>query len=77
VHNVGKGFPDTLTILNFKREMFIEHNVKIIFWVKEEELASISIKAPDFFAFRNRVVEFMEVPLLVKRRPTHMNLWKR
>ncbi len=62
VHNMAKGFPEVLQFLNFKREELIEHHVKAVFWVKEKELARISEEAPDFFAFRNRVVEFLEVP---------------
>ena len=69
VHNMEKGFPDALRYLNFKREELVEHNVKAVFWVREEELARISLEAPDFFAFRNRVVEFMEVPTAEERRP--------
>lgn len=62
VHNIEKGFPESLQFLNFKRENLVEDHVKVIFWVTEEELSRISREAPDFFAFRNRVVEFMEVP---------------
>jgi hypothetical protein len=69
VHNMEKGFPDALQYLNFKREELVEHHVKALFWVREEELARISLDAPDFFAFRNRVVEFMEVPTAEERRP--------
>ncbi len=69
VHNMEKGFPEALQYLNFKREELIEHHVKAVFWVREEELARISLEAPDFFAFRNRVVEFMEVPAAEERRP--------
>ena len=69
VHNIEKGFPDALQYLNFKREELVEHHVKAVFWVREEELARISLEAPDFFAFRNRVVEFMEVPTTKERRP--------
>ncbi len=68
VHNIEKGFPELLQYLNFKREELVEHKVKVVFWVKEEELARISLEAPDFFAFRNRVVEFMEVPIAAERR---------
>jgi tetratricopeptide (TPR) repeat protein len=68
-HNMEKGFPDALQYLNFKREELVEHHVKAVFWVREEELARISLDAPDFFAFRNRVVEFMEVPTAEERRP--------
>ncbi|MBU4372850.1 MAG: tetratricopeptide repeat protein, partial [Euryarchaeota archaeon] len=69
VHNMEKGIPEALQFLNFKREELVEHHAKVVFWVREEELARISSDAPDFFAFRNRVVEFMEVPLAKERRP--------
>ena len=31
VHNMEKGFPDTLRYLNFKREEIIEHKMKTVF----------------------------------------------
>ncbi|MCD4844819.1 MAG: tetratricopeptide repeat protein [Methanosarcinales archaeon] len=74
VHNIEKGFPEVLQFLNFKREELIEHHVKVVFWIKEEELVTISIKAPDFFAFRNRVVEFMEIPLEREFKPALVEL---
>ncbi|NQE46126.1 hypothetical protein C5S31_08915, partial [ANME-1 cluster archaeon GoMg2] len=69
VYNLDKGFPEVLQYLNFKREELVEHHVKVLFWVREAELTRISLEAPDFFAFRNRVVEFMEVPTAEERRP--------
>ncbi|MEA1866371.1 MAG: tetratricopeptide repeat protein [Euryarchaeota archaeon] len=69
VHNIKKGFPDALQFLNFKRENLVEDHVKVVFWVTEEELSRISLEAPDFFAFRNRVVEFMELPHTGEIRP--------
>ncbi|HIH44645.1 MAG TPA: tetratricopeptide repeat protein [Candidatus Methanoperedenaceae archaeon] len=69
VHNMEQGFPEALNFLNFKREELVEQKVKVVFWVTEKELARISLEAPDFFAFRNRVVEFTELPLTEERRP--------
>ena len=69
VHNIEKSFPDALHYLNFKRENLVEDQVKAVFWVTEEELSRISREAPDFFAFRNRVVEFMELPHAGETRP--------
>ncbi len=69
VHNVEKGFPDSLQYLNFKRETIAENHIKVLFWVTENELTRISREAPDFFAFRNRVVEFMEIPMKEEQRP--------
>jgi tetratricopeptide (TPR) repeat protein len=69
VHSMEKGFPEALRYLNFKREEIIDHRVKVVFWVTDKELTRIGNEAPDFFAFRNRVVEFVEVPLPEERRP--------
>ena len=69
VYNMEKGFPEALQFLNFKREELIGSKAKVVFWAKEEELARISHDAPDLFAFRNRVVEFMETPLAKEIRP--------
>ena len=69
IKNMEKGFPEALRYLNFKREEIIDHGVKAVFWVTEGELTRIGNEAPDFFAFRNRVVEFTEVPLVEERRP--------
>jgi tetratricopeptide (TPR) repeat protein len=62
VHNLENGFPEAIHYLNFKRETLIGQKVKAVFWVREEELSRITLEAPDFFAFRNRVVEFMDSP---------------
>jgi tetratricopeptide (TPR) repeat protein len=69
VHNMEKGFPDALRYLNFKREDIIDHQVKAVFWVTEKELTCIGNEAPDFFAFRNRVIEFIEVSLAEESKP--------
>ena len=69
VYNMEKGFPEVLKYLNFKREEIVEHKVKVVFWVTDKELTCIGNEAPDFFAFRNRVVEFVEVPLAEEHRP--------
>ncbi len=69
VHNIEKSFSDALQYLNFKRENLVEDQVKAVFWVTGEELSRISREAPDFFAFRNRVVEFMELPHVGETRP--------
>jgi tetratricopeptide (TPR) repeat protein len=69
VHGIEKGFSEVLQFLNFKREELVCDRVKVIFWVTEEELSRISREAPDFFAFRNRVVEFMELPEREEFRP--------
>ena len=58
--NLASTGQDGLTALNYQREVFVEHPLLAVFWVREPELNSIAVSAPDFWAFRNRVVEFPE-----------------
>ena len=44
--------------LNLHREKIIENRLKLIFWLLPKELAALSRHAPDFWAFRHRVIEF-------------------
>jgi len=44
--------------LNLHREKIIENHLKLVFWLLPKELAALSHRAPDFWAFRHRVVEF-------------------
>lgn len=48
--------------LNQSREFFVAHRVRIIFWLTEDEASSLARYAPDYWAFRHRVVEFIESP---------------
>jgi tetratricopeptide (TPR) repeat protein len=44
--------------LNVQREMFVEEKIRAIFWLTEADAATLPRLAPDFWAFRHRVVEF-------------------
>ncbi|MBK6790961.1 MAG: tetratricopeptide repeat protein [Anaerolineales bacterium] len=44
--------------LNNNRELLVESRVRIVFWLSGVELTELSRHAPDFWAFRHRVVEF-------------------
>jgi len=44
--------------LNLYRETFIENHVKAVFWLTANEESKLPKYAPDFWAFRHRVVEF-------------------
>ncbi|MGE5250913.1 MAG: hypothetical protein ACM3QS_11955 [Bacteroidota bacterium] len=46
------------TALNLHREFFVENKFKLVFWLTENEAASLPRLAPDFWAFRHRVLEF-------------------
>ena len=44
--------------LNFQREMLVENRIVLVFWLAMREAAELPSMAPDFWAFRHRVVEF-------------------
>jgi tetratricopeptide (TPR) repeat protein len=48
--------------LNLRREWFIEKNWRVVFWLTERETVALARQAPDFWAFRHRVIEFVEPP---------------
>src|SRR5574341_787903 len=50
------------TALNLQREFFIEKRVRVIFWLTQNEVVDLAYHAPDFWAYRHRVIEFIESP---------------
>jgi tetratricopeptide (TPR) repeat protein len=48
--------------LNTHREFFIENQVRVIFWLTENEAVDFAHYAPDCWAFRHRVIEFVDAP---------------
>jgi tetratricopeptide (TPR) repeat protein len=48
--------------LNIGREVFIDRRVRVVFWLTGEEASELARGAPDFWAYRHRVVEFVEPP---------------
>jgi|GEM_PF-2366294 len=44
--------------LNISRELLVEKCICVVFWVNEIEMTNLPRFAPDFWAFRHRVVEF-------------------
>lgn len=44
--------------LNIRRELLVEKCICVVFWLSESEAADLPRLAPDFWAFRHRVVEF-------------------
>ena len=49
--------------LNLRREFFVENRIRAVFWLAESEANILPRYAPDFWAFRHRVVEFVESPV--------------
>jgi tetratricopeptide (TPR) repeat protein len=44
--------------LNISRELLVEECICVVFWLSESEATNLPLFAPDFWAFRHRVVEF-------------------
>lgn len=55
--NQGDG-KDGYRALNLHRETFVEQRIRAVFWLTADEASSLVRFAPDFWAFRHRVVEF-------------------
>ena len=48
--------------LNNQREFFVEKQIRLVFWLTEKEVIDLANQAPDFWAFRHRVIEFNDSP---------------
>lgn len=46
--------------LNMRRELFVDEKIRLVIWLNEKEATDLPHHAPDFWAFRHRVVEFFE-----------------
>lgn len=60
VHGMG-GKRQVYEGLNMFRELIVEKKLKIIFWLTNDEMCQLARQAPDFWAFRHRVIEFPAV----------------
>ena len=58
----GEAGKNAYRALNYRREFFVDHRIRVVFWVTEEEAIALPNFAPDFWAFRHRVIEFFELP---------------
>jgi len=48
--------------LNKQREFFIDQAVRVVFWLSEAEAVDLANAAPDYWAYRHRVIEFVDLP---------------
>jgi tetratricopeptide (TPR) repeat protein len=48
--------------LNIRREYFIDYRLRVVFWITEDEERNLPRYAPDFWAFRHRVIPFLDEP---------------
>jgi hypothetical protein len=58
----GRGYSNAYRALNMHREYLVEANIRVIFWLTQLEARQLVRYAPDFWAFRHKVVEFLELP---------------
>jgi hypothetical protein len=58
----GKAGANAYRALNMRREYFIDYTIRVILWLTGEEAIALSRHAPDFWAFRHRVVELNDIP---------------
>lgn len=58
----SRGYSNAYTALNMHRETLIELHARCIFWITRQELRQLPRLAPDFWAFRHKLVEFTELP---------------
>ena len=60
----GAGEEDRCTYrtLNKSREFFIENQIRVVFWLTENEAIDLAHFAPDYWSFRHRVIEFFDSP---------------
>ncbi len=54
----GQDGKEAYRALNIYRELFVENQIKAVFWLTTQEAANLPRVALDFWAFRHRVVEF-------------------
>jgi tetratricopeptide (TPR) repeat protein len=54
--------PGAYSTLNLQREFFVERQIRAVFWLTQNEIVTLARFAPDFWACRHRVIEFVESP---------------
>jgi len=63
--------------LNIRRELMVERRICVVFWLTESEATNLPHLAPDFWAFRHRVVEFAPKHGTIKQfLPSGLFLWE-
>jgi len=55
--------------LNIRREYLVDYHIRAVFWLTKQEETMLPNHAPDFWAFRHRVVEFNDAPATMRSFP--------
>jgi len=61
----GRGHNFAYHALNMHREYFVEEKLRTVFWLSKNEAKLLPRHAPDFWAFRFSVTEFLDYPAVV------------
>ncbi len=48
--------------LNNRLEFFVDHHVRVVFWLTEKEAIDLAHFSPDYWSARHRVIEFVDSP---------------
>lgn len=54
----GRSRSNAYQALNMRRELFVDEKIRLVIWLNQKEASDLPHHAPDFWAFRHRVVEF-------------------
>jgi tetratricopeptide (TPR) repeat protein len=65
----GRGYSNAYRALNMHREYLIEGNIRAIFWLTQKEAKQLARFSPDFWVFRHKVIEFLDLPTIKKIKP--------
>ena len=65
----GKEGANAYRALNIRREYFVDYAMRVVIWLDPNEAMALSRHAPDFWAFRHRVVEFNDVTEMEQPQP--------
>ncbi len=71
----GAGNRDAYKTLNLHREAFVENKTRVVLWLTPSEATHLANDAPDFWAFRHRVLEFTAPRALSLCLPAGVLLW--
>lgn len=58
----GRGYSNAYRALNLHREYLVETKIRSVFWITQAEAKKMTRHAPDFWAFRHKVVDFLDLP---------------
>ncbi len=72
----GEDGKEAYRALNLYRELFVDKGIKVVFSLTSNEAANLPRHAPDFWAFRHRVIEFAGIRAAHKASlPAGLLLW--